>query len=65
VFAVKLMSKRDSGLGGFRFGDGLRQRWREVGGTLGEPWPALVRGLKVVSEITGLARSTINRGEDA
>ena len=54
--------------------DGIRQRWQAVGGKLDERGqrlfaPAEVRsagrgGLKAVSEITGLARSTINRGED-
>jgi Rhodopirellula transposase DDE domain len=54
--------------------DGIRQRWQAVGGKLDERGQRLfaaaeVRsagrgGLKAVSEITGLARSTINRGED-
>jgi hypothetical protein len=54
--------------------DGIRQRWEAVGCTLDERGRRLfgaaeVRaagwgGLAVVSRITGLARSTINRGED-
>jgi Rhodopirellula transposase DDE domain len=54
--------------------NGIRQRWQAVGGKLDERGQRLfaaaeVRsagrgGLKAVSEITGLARSTINRGED-
>lgn len=54
--------------------DGIRQRWEAVGRTLDERARRLfaaaeVRaagwgGLAVVSQITGLARSTINRGED-
>jgi DDE family transposase len=54
--------------------DGIRQRWEAVGRTLDERGRRLfaaaeVRsagwgGLAVVSQITGLARSTINRGED-
>ena len=54
--------------------DGIRQRWEAVGRTLDERGRRLfaaaeVRaagwgGLAVVSQITGLACSTINRGED-
>ena len=53
---------------------GIRQRWDAVGSTLDERGRRLFAaaevqaagygGLKIVSEITGLARSTINRGED-
>ena len=52
----------------------IRQRWDAVGSKLDERGRRLFAaaevqaaghgGLKVVSEITGLARSTINRGED-
>jgi hypothetical protein len=54
--------------------DGIRQRWEQVGSKLDERgrrlWAASEvqaaghGALKVVSRITGLARSTINRGED-
>src|SRR5712691_850210 len=54
--------------------DAIRYRWETVGSTLDERGRRLfaagkVRaagwgGLAVVSRITGLARSTINRGED-
>ena len=54
--------------------DGIQYRWATVGRNLDERGQRLfaaaeVRtaghgGLKVVSRITGLARSTINRGED-
>jgi Rhodopirellula transposase DDE domain len=54
--------------------DGIRYRWEKVGRDLDERGQRLfaaaeVRtaghgGLKIVSRITGLARSTINRGED-
>src|SRR5271169_4684960 len=54
--------------------DAIRYRWETVGGKLGERGrrmfaAAEVRsagrgGLALVSKITGLARSTINRGED-
>ena len=54
--------------------DGIRQRWESIGATLDEKarrlWAASeVRAagygaLAVVSRITGIARSTINRGED-
>jgi hypothetical protein len=54
--------------------DGIRQRWEAVGSKLNERgqrlWAASEvqsaghGALKVVSRITGLARSTINRGED-
>jgi hypothetical protein len=54
--------------------DGIRQRWEDVGSRLdergrrlfaaGEVRAAGWGGLAVVSAITGLARSTINRGED-
>ncbi len=54
--------------------DGIRQRWEPVGSKLdergrrlwaaGEVQAAGHGALKVVSRITGLARSTINRGED-
>ena len=54
--------------------DGIRQRWDAIGSALDERGQRLfaaaeVRaaghgGLKTVAEITGLARSTINRGED-
>ena len=54
--------------------DGIRQRWERVGSKLdergrrlwaaGEVQAAGHGALKVVSRITGLARSTINRGED-
>ena len=54
--------------------NGIRQRWEAIGPTLDERqqrlWAASeVRAagygaLAVVSRITGLARSTINRGED-
>jgi hypothetical protein len=53
---------------------GIRQRWEQVGSKLDERgrrlWAAAEvqaaghGALKVVSRITGLARSTINRGED-
>src|SRR5262245_42399319 len=53
---------------------GIRQRWEQVGSKLDERgrrlWAASEvqaaghGALKVVSRITGLARSTINRGED-
>ena len=53
---------------------GIRQRWDAVGSKLDERGRRLFAavevqaagwgGLAVVSEITGLARSTINRGED-
>ena len=52
----------------------IRQRWNAVGSKLDERGRRLFAaaegqaagygGLKIVSEITGLARSTINRGED-
>ncbi len=55
-------------------GDGIKQRWERVGSKLdersrrlwaaGEVQAAGHGALKVVSRITGLARSTINRGED-
>src|SRR5512145_617132 len=54
--------------------DGIRQRWEQIGSKLDERgrrlWAASEvqsaghGALKVVSRITGLARSTINRGED-
>ena len=54
--------------------DGIRQRWEAVGSRLGERGRRLFAaaearaagwgGLAAVSRITGLARSTINRGED-
>ena len=54
--------------------DAIRYRWKTVGSTLdergrrlfaaGEVRTAGWGGLAVVSRITGLARSTINRGED-
>jgi hypothetical protein len=54
--------------------DGIRYRWETVGSTLdergrrlfaaGEVRTAGWGGLAIVSRITGLARSTINRGED-
>ena len=54
--------------------DAIRQRWEAVGSKLDERGQRLfaageVRtagwgGLAIVSKITGLARSTINRGED-
>ena len=54
--------------------DGIRKRWEAIGATLDERGQRLfaaaeVRsaghgGLKAVAEITGLARSRINRGED-
>src|SRR5262245_46135196 len=54
--------------------DGIKQRWERVGSKLnergrrlwaaGEVQAAGHGALKVVSGITGLARSTINRGED-
>src|SRR6185437_880749 len=54
--------------------DGIKQRWEQVGSKLDERgrrlWAAGAvqaaghGALKVVSRITGLARSTINRGED-
>ena len=54
--------------------DGIKQRWERVGSKLdergrrlwaaGEVQSAGHGALKVVSRITGLARSTINRGED-
>src|SRR5262245_8859289 len=54
--------------------DAIRQRWEAVGSNLDERGRRLfaaveVRtagrgGLAIVSKITGLARSTINRGED-
>ena len=54
--------------------DAIRQRWKAVGCQLdergrrlfaaGEVRTAGWGGLAVVSKITGLARSTINRGED-
>jgi hypothetical protein len=53
---------------------GIKQRWEQVGSKLDERgrrlWAASEvqaaghGALKVVSRITGLARSTINRGED-
>ena len=53
---------------------GIKQRWEQVGSKLDERSRRLWAGsevqaagwgaLKVVSRITGLARSTINRGED-
>lgn len=52
----------------------IRQRWQAVGSKLDERGRRMFAaaevqaaghgGLKIVSEITGLARSTINRGED-
>jgi hypothetical protein len=54
--------------------DGIRQRWESIGSKLGERdrrlWAAAevqaagYGGLAIVSRITGIARSTINRGED-
>ena len=54
--------------------DGIRRRWEAIGSKLDERAQRMfaaaeVRtagwgGLKVVARITGLARSTINRGED-
>ncbi len=54
--------------------NGIRQRWESIGSKLGERerrlWAAAeveaagYGGLVVVSRITGIARSTINRGED-
>lgn len=54
--------------------NGIRQRWESIGSKLGERdrrlWAAAeveaagYGGLAVVSRITGIARSTINRGED-
>lgn len=54
--------------------DGIRYRWETVGRKLDERGRRLLAaaevrtagwgGLAVVSRITGLARSTINRGED-
>ena len=54
--------------------DGIRQRWEAVGSRLDERGRRLFAaaearaagwgGLAAVSRITGLARSTINRGED-
>src|SRR6202795_4783476 len=54
--------------------DAIRQRWGGVGSALGERGRRLLAaaevrtagwgGLAVVWKITGLARSTINRGED-
>jgi hypothetical protein len=54
--------------------DAIRQRWEAVGSTLDERGRRLLAaaevrtagwgGLAAVSRITGLARSTINRGED-
>src|SRR5512145_2481318 len=54
--------------------DGIRQRWEQVGCKLdergrrlwaaGEVQAAGHGALQVVSRITGLARSTINHGED-
>jgi pterin-4a-carbinolamine dehydratase len=54
--------------------DGIKQRWEQIGSKLDERgrrlWAASEvqaaghGALKVVSRITGLARSTINRGED-
>ena len=54
--------------------DGIRQRWERVGSKLdergrrlwaaGEVQAAGHGALRVVSRITGIARSTINRGED-
>ena len=54
--------------------EGIRQRWEAIGSKLDERAQRIfaaaeVRtagwgGLKVVAKITGLARSTINRGED-
>ena len=55
-------------------GDAIRQRWDAVGSKLDERGQRLFAaaeartagwgGLAIVSKITGLARSTINRGED-
>ena len=52
----------------------IQQRWNAVGSKLDERGRRLFAaaevqaagwgGLKIVSEITGMARSTINRGED-
>src|SRR3974390_481858 len=54
--------------------DGIRRRWEAIGAKLGERAQRMfaaaeVRtagrgGLKAVARITGLARSTIHRGED-
>ena len=54
--------------------NGIRQRWESIGSKLdergrrlwaaGEVQAAGYGALKVVSRITGIARSTINRGED-
>ena len=54
--------------------DGIRQRWEQMGAKLDERGRRLFAAnevqaaghgaLKIVSRITGLARSTINRGED-
>jgi hypothetical protein len=54
--------------------DAIRSRWETVGSKLDEQWRRLfaageVRSigwgvLAVVARLTGLARSTINRGED-
>ena len=54
--------------------DGIRQRWVAIGSKLGERerrlWAAAeveaaeYGGLAIVSGITGIARSTINRGQD-
>ena len=54
--------------------DGIRQRWETIGVKLDERGRRLFAaaevqaaghgGLDIVSEITGIARSTINRGED-
>ena len=54
--------------------DGIRRRWESIGCKLGERdrrlWAAAevqsagYGGLAIVSKITGIARSTINRGED-
>ena len=54
--------------------NGIQQRWESIGSKLGERerrlWAAAeveaagYGGLAVVSRITGIARSTINRGED-
>ena len=55
-------------------GDAIRQRWKAVGSKLDERGRRMFAaaeartagwgGLAIVSKITGLARSTINRGED-
>jgi Rhodopirellula transposase DDE domain len=54
--------------------DGIRQRWESIGSKLGERerrlWAASevqaagYGALAIVSKVTGIARSTINRGED-